>query len=296
MMCIYTAWRRESWFQAFSEAWDGGENSPSAVAEPLSQDSALEEVPYEVGIVRRFPFSSSLQRMSVVCRTLGRRYMDLYVKGAPETIQPLCDPATVPENYYEVLQGYALQGFRVLALACRPLEKKLTWHHVQRISRDHVECNLSFLGFLVMQNMLKAESTPVIGMLHNASIRCVMVTGDNLLTAVSVARDCNMIASTVRVVVVRASIDHGNSTARVEFEQACHADEFASTENKEGFKARAPYFAPSMEHLRVLGAAFKMKIRGAENNIMKLQIVEKLSDYTKSCRCIWKQLRKYCTI
>uniref|UniRef100_A0A090X9V6 Putative cation-transporting atpase n=1 Tax=Ixodes ricinus TaxID=34613 RepID=A0A090X9V6_IXORI len=193
-----------------------------------SEDVEIEEVPYEVGIVRQFPFTSTLQRMSVVCRTLGRRYMDLYAKGAPEMIHSLCDPATVPENYFDVLRGYTLQGFRVMALAYRPLEKKLTWHHVQRVGRDQVECNLTFLGFLIMQNMLKLESTPVIHTLHNACIRCLMVTGDNLWTAISVARDCDMIASTVRVVVVKASINPGSSMATLEFEEACRADEISS--------------------------------------------------------------------
>ena len=44
----------------------------------------------EVGIVRQFPFSSSAQRMSVICRTLGRPHMDLYCKGAPEKVEALC--------------------------------------------------------------------------------------------------------------------------------------------------------------------------------------------------------------
>lgn len=216
--------------QLLTETVDGRPAGTDITARPGdAEDVEIEEVPYEVGIVRQFPFTSSLQRMSVVCRTLGRRYMDLYAKGAPEMIHSLCNPATVPENYFDVLRGYTLQGFRVMALAYRPLEKKLTWHHVQRVGRNQVECNLTFLGFLIMQNMLKLESTPVIHTLHNACIRCVMVTGDNLLTAVSVARDCDMIASTVRVVIVKASIRPGSSTAALEFEEACRADEFSSS-------------------------------------------------------------------
>lgn len=50
------------------------------------------QVPYEIGIVRQFPFSSSTQRMSVMVRMLGQQHMDLYAKGAPEVIQSLCRP------------------------------------------------------------------------------------------------------------------------------------------------------------------------------------------------------------
>ncbi|KAL5475532.1 hypothetical protein EMCRGX_G025359 [Ephydatia muelleri] len=44
-----------------------------------------------------------------------------------------------------------------------------------------------------MENTLKPETTPVIKILKNANIRTVMITGDNVLTAVSVARTCEII-------------------------------------------------------------------------------------------------------
>jgi magnesium-transporting ATPase (P-type) len=41
-----------------------------------------------------------------------------------------------------------------------------------------------------MQNTLKPQTTPVIAELKKSQIRCVMITGDNILTAISVARYC----------------------------------------------------------------------------------------------------------
>lgn len=49
---------------------------------------------YEIGIVRQFPFSSTLQRMSVVARLLGEKCMDAYMKGAPEVVASLCKKET----------------------------------------------------------------------------------------------------------------------------------------------------------------------------------------------------------
>ena len=49
---------------------------------------------YEIGIVRQFPFSSALQRMSVVARLLGEKRMDAYMKGAPEVVASLCKKET----------------------------------------------------------------------------------------------------------------------------------------------------------------------------------------------------------
>ena len=62
-----------------------------------------------------------------------------------------------------------------------------------------IESDLAFLGFLIMQNTLKPETTPVINQLKKANIRCVMVTGDNLLTAISVARSVPGLSSSLRL-------------------------------------------------------------------------------------------------
>ncbi|KAK2502477.1 hypothetical protein MC885_015654 [Smutsia gigantea] len=149
-----------------------------------SQEMAI----YEIGIVRHFPFSSALQRMGVVTRELGDKKMDAYMKGAPEVIASLCKPEIVPVNFKKVLEDYTKQGFRVIALAHRKLESKLTWHKVQNISRDAIKNNMDFMGLIIMQTKLKKETPAVHEDLHKATIRTVMVTGDNMLTAVSGSR------------------------------------------------------------------------------------------------------------
>ncbi|XP_060054476.1 polyamine-transporting ATPase 13A3 isoform X4 [Erinaceus europaeus] len=171
-----------------------------------NQEMELFELPaiYEIGIVRQFPFSSALQRMSVVARVLGDKKMDAYMKGAPEIIANLCKPETVPVDFETVLEDYTKQGFRVIALAHRKLESKLTWHKVQNISRDAIENNMDFMGLIIMQNKLKQETPAVLEDLHKANIRTVMVTGDNMLTAISVARDCGMILPHDKVIIAEA--------------------------------------------------------------------------------------------
>lgn len=44
-----------------------------------------------------------------------------------------------------------------------------------------------------MQNKLKPVTTSVIQTLNQAKIRTIMATGDNVLTAISVGRECNII-------------------------------------------------------------------------------------------------------
>ncbi|XP_036938815.1 probable cation-transporting ATPase 13A3 isoform X1 [Acanthopagrus latus] len=172
---------------------------------PLTQNMELSELSScEIGIVRQFPFSSALQRMSVVVRRLGEKHMDAYLKGAPEVVASLCKQHTVPQSFTETLETYTRQGFRVIALAHRQLESKLSWHKVQSLSRDLIETNMDFLGLIIMQNKIKEETAGVLQELQQANIRTLMVTGDNMLTAISVARDCGMIRSHEKVIIADA--------------------------------------------------------------------------------------------
>ena len=50
-----------------------------------------------------------------------------------------------------------------------------------------------------MQNKLKPVTVGIISTLNEAKIRTIMATGDNVLTAISVGRECNIIDSSVDV-------------------------------------------------------------------------------------------------
>ncbi|CAL4067513.1 unnamed protein product, partial [Meganyctiphanes norvegica] len=152
---------------------------PSAPDVVTSNENVEIEPPLEIGILRQFPFSSSLQRMSVITRRLGGAKFELFCKGSPEMVASLSKPETLPSNFSEVLLQYTHQGYRVLALAWRPL--KLSYLKAQRIPREEVELDLEFLGLLVLENRLKTETTPIIRQLTQAQIRTIMVTGENVL-------------------------------------------------------------------------------------------------------------------
>ncbi|PAA46083.1 hypothetical protein BOX15_Mlig034017g2, partial [Macrostomum lignano] len=67
---------------------------------------------------------------------------------------------------------------------------------------------------------LKPQTTLVIHQLLNASIRPVMVTGDNILTALSVARDCDMIGDRDAVILVQATPAQPPFQAQLDFHYA----------------------------------------------------------------------------
>ncbi|XP_023421507.1 polyamine-transporting ATPase 13A2 isoform X2 [Cavia porcellus] len=181
-----------------------------------SQTGAVEpQVP--LSVLGRFPFSSTLQRMSVVVAWPGAAQPETYVKGSPELVASLCSPDTVPSDFAQTLQSYTAAGYRVVALACKPLSIAPNLEATQQLSRDTVEQDLRFLGLLVLRNLLKPQTAPVIQALRRTSIRTVMVTGDNLQTAVTVARGCGMVGPQERLVIVHATHPEQGRPASLEF-------------------------------------------------------------------------------
>lgn len=192
----------------------------SSVADLLSDVGLLNgEAINDHGIVREFSFTSNLQRMSVITRRLSEKHFSVYCKGSPEMLQQLCVPQSLPDNFSQQLAVYAKQGYRVIALAYKPLSRKINYTKVQRLARENVECDLEFLGFVVLENRLKPDTTKVIGDLTKAEVRTIMVTGDNILTALSVGRDCGIVSSNQPVVTVHARHKIDNELGAVDHQQ-----------------------------------------------------------------------------
>ena len=145
----------------------------------------------KLGVIKRFEFSSSLQRMSVIALDKQSRSLILFVKGSPEIIQTLWANNTIPGSFAITLEKYAREGLRVIAISYKFLdgydgEKVRVW------KREEVEKDLNFLGFIVMENKQKPETLSCVQQLQEADIPVIMATGDNGLTAISVGRKCGI--------------------------------------------------------------------------------------------------------
>ncbi|KAI1824092.1 hypothetical protein F4861DRAFT_281319 [Xylaria intraflava] len=163
-----------------------------------------------VQIKRRFQFSSALKRQSsvatvnVVDPKTARRIRGTFVgvKGAPETIMGML--VTVPDDYEETYKYFTRRGSRVLALAYKQLtvDSELGSGKVNDLKREKVEADLTFAGFLVLQCPLKEDAKEAVQMLNESSHRVVMITGDNPLTAVHVAREVEIVDRDVLILDV----------------------------------------------------------------------------------------------
>ncbi|XP_063162299.1 probable cation-transporting ATPase 13A4 [Candoia aspera] len=186
-----------------------------AFAVMVRPGSEAAEVPLEaMAVLRQFPFSSALQRMTVVAQELPGD-CQVFMKGAPEMVASFCRPETVPPSFAGELQSYTSQGFRVIALAHKRLQEGQA---AAALAREELESGLALLGLLVMENRLKSETRPVLEELHRARIRSVMVTGDNLQTAITVARNAGMVPQGSQVILAEASARPGQPMASISWQ------------------------------------------------------------------------------
>ncbi|THY34942.1 hypothetical protein D6D01_01751 [Aureobasidium pullulans] len=201
-MFQFTGWQYEEGSERPGATDEDDQNSlsPSVARPPPGMELDLDEDenspnnkrPIELGVLKSFEFVSQLRRASVVVRQFGDPSGNVYVKGAPECMKEICRPDSFPPDYEELLSYYTHRGFRVIACATKHIFK-LNWLKVQKMKREEAESNLEFVGFIIFENKLKPTTTGIIEELRDANIRTVMCTGDNILTAISVARECNLI-------------------------------------------------------------------------------------------------------
>ncbi|EED19417.1 cation transporting ATPase, putative [Talaromyces stipitatus ATCC 10500] len=173
-----------------------------------------------VQIKRRFQFSSALKRQSSIAhvtttdKSSGRKHKATFVgvKGAPETIRTML--VHTPPEYEETFKYFTRNGARVLALAYKYLSKDADFGQgrINNYSREDIESDLHFAGFLVLQCPLKEDAIKAVRMLNESSHRVVMITGDNPLTAVHVARQVEIVD---REVLILDAPEDDNSGSRL---------------------------------------------------------------------------------
>jgi len=163
---------------------------------------------YELAILRKFEFSSNLQRMSVVIKNKNENLSKIYMKGSPEKIRDLCREDTVPKNFDNMLSYYTNKGFRIIGLSMKMM--KMDYIQSQKLKRENAESNMIFLGFLIFENKLKEKTKSSINILRNAGLKLIMATGDNVLTAVSVSKECNMICDKSEILCLDLIVNENN--------------------------------------------------------------------------------------
>ena len=161
-------------------------------------------------VLKVFEFSSELQRMSVFVHDVSKDKYFIFTKGAPEKIKNFVKPSTIPSDFTETLDTKSIQGFRILGMAYKEISKE----EIERTlaeKREHIESELNFMGFLVLQNKLKPDSRACLLKLNEAALRIKLISGDNILTTIQTAKEAGILSQKTDVLIV--DMKDGNITS-----------------------------------------------------------------------------------
>jgi manganese-transporting P-type ATPase len=104
------------------------------------------------------------------------------------------------------------------------------FHQIKKLNRDEVESHLKFAGFLIFHSPLKPDAIDALKMLADSSHRvrynyyysreesrshghqCIMITGDNPLTALHVARDVEIVDREALILDLKETPAHEKGT------------------------------------------------------------------------------------
>ncbi|MCS7123249.1 MAG: calcium-transporting P-type ATPase, PMR1-type [Candidatus Aenigmarchaeota archaeon] len=145
--------------------------------------------------IAELPFSSERKRMTTI-HTINNEIF-AYTKGAPESVINICkyilkDSKIKLLNRKEKelitnkVKEMAKNGLRVLALAY----KKLT---SEDFRINIVEKDMVFVGLVGMYDPPRREVKEAIKICKQAGIKVIMLTGDHLLTAITIAKEIGLI-------------------------------------------------------------------------------------------------------
>jgi potassium/sodium efflux P-type ATPase len=142
--------------------------------------------------IDEIPFTSEQQYMATLHHTPGGEKVMVVLKGAPEKVLMLCDEVWPDQGdldrdaWANKAHVLASEGFRVLAVAMKTLP-------ADQRSLAHTQVSgCSWLGLIGMIDPPREEVIHAIERCQQAGIRVVMITGDHIETARTIATQLGM--------------------------------------------------------------------------------------------------------
>lgn len=181
-----------------------GNATDSAIMESLKRFD-LEDIRASRHIITQVPFSSSRKWMWVASHKGDKNNTKLYCKGALDRILPMCTKYLAADGTTEVAFGddekdtkrqiirdaetiMAHEGVRILAVAQGPPDNLPSLQGEKGNDNDYTPSNLTFCGLIGMYDPPRPGVQNSIRRLLQGGVRIIMITGDNEVTAETIAR------------------------------------------------------------------------------------------------------------
>ena len=148
----------------------------------ISGFKKLDEVPYDF-IRKRLSILVSKEEERLII-TKGALINVLDVCATAETSKGLVAISQLRDEILSNFRNFSEKGFRVLGISYKEVEENVC------LSRD--EAGMTFLGFLIFFDPLKAGMTETIDTLERLGLSLKIITGDNRFIAASLARQLEM--------------------------------------------------------------------------------------------------------
>ncbi|KAF4677241.1 hypothetical protein FOZ60_017456 [Perkinsus olseni] len=177
----------------------GEEGSDNVITSPKGQ--------HKLKVLKKLDFDHNRMTSGSVVRDLSTGEAIVIIKGSYERVAAITLPETIPADYVEVSEACASDNYYTLAMASKTLDDSLTGEQIISVRRDFLELGLSMCGLLLFRNEMKPDSPAAMKALSAGSIRGVMCTGDNVLTGISIAKECGIIEATTRGRVLLGDFD-----------------------------------------------------------------------------------------
>lgn len=164
----------------------------------------------------RFPFDSSRKRMSTILeleedeKTEHNYAKRIHIKGASEIVlatcthyldssgnkQPLDDQMS--QKLANTISGYAKEALRTIAFAYKDLQENEggPLHEEKELNSKIYkveEGGLTLICIAGIKDIIREEVPDAVRMCNEAGVRVRMVTGDNKITAIAIAKECGII-------------------------------------------------------------------------------------------------------
>lgn len=139
-------------------------------------------------LITEYAFSNENKMMGHVWRHEGE--IVIAVKGSPESVLTICSLSCEQVQKIEKkITEMSKEGLRVIAVGLMNPESE------SHIPEDITGCNLNFLGLIGLADPPRESVKEDIKKCLEAGVRVVMITGDNGITASSIARQIGMVNS-----------------------------------------------------------------------------------------------------
>lgn len=210
---------------------------PSVEQSQLHGIHLLRKLAEQYSIIAQAPFSSNSKSMTSIVTGEDRKKQFIFMKGAPEVVLPRChwqcqaDGTRIPfsnANKSQVLHLFNNKSLRLIALAYKEIEL----HDYEKASQmvNNAE-KLILLGIVGLEDPVRSEVPDAVAACHRSGVRVVMLTGDNVVTAKSIAKQCGIISEdTNRHLEIKSSNNLSSSSSPEGLEKM---DDFLVMEGEE---------------------------------------------------------------